>query len=238
MHIAATLCEAGGFLRRVPEVGEWARYEMTVRYTHNIGQETESVDEHKGSLLLKCVGEETIDDQRYLWLEHRIEEIRPTSEFWVVTKVLVPEEGLVQDTLSFENVRGWEWRRGDEVKPLDLPTAESKESESADLPGFLGSFPPATSGRMEERTVIVDGVEVQLSIADVATLPPLEVANSVHTGEVVWWVDDDLAFGTASVQYMYFQTDLGKASADACYDRRFDLVATGTDAVSELPDHN
>jgi hypothetical protein len=223
----------------VPEVGEWARYEYASCRTNNIGEEFETTHESKGTMLLKCVGEETIDDQRYLWLEQRQEEIRASgSEFWIVTKILVPEEGLVDATFNVENIRGWQWRMRDEVKPLDLFTTEMKEPESANLPVFLNSFPTATTGRMEERMLVVDDVEVELSYVEGTDLPSLEAGNGVLTGHLEWWTDDDLAFGIASVHQTVFRTDFGKASADSRYDIRYDLVATGTDAVSELPEHN
>lgn len=236
--LASAPCAAGGYFRRVPEVGEWARYEWASVQTNNIGTVMEDTLETKGTRLLKCVGEETIDNERYLWIEHRIEDVAPSgAESWVVTKVLVPEDGIVECTLSAENLRGWEWRDdGQGVNPFDFSTTASKDS--AQVPDFLQSFSPATTGRMDELTLVVNGVEVQLSYVEDATLPTRETDNSSLDGTFESWPEDDFAFGVASTRYTVFLTFNGKATPDTRFDIREDLVATGIDAVSELPDHN
>src|SRR5687767_629176 len=105
---AANDCFAGGFFRRVPEVGEWARYDYTTLFTHYIGKPYEMSEEFKGSTLLKCVGEAVIDNQRHLWIECRHDGTLPDgSKYWGITKVLVPEDGLLSGMLTTENVRGW-----------------------------------------------------------------------------------------------------------------------------------
>lgn len=102
-----SLADAGGFFRRVPEVGEWARYEMTV--DSSFGKSDESLVTHTGAMVVKCVGEETIDEQRHLWIEFSCEmKVAADHEFREITKTLVHEDELLTDTLAAVDIRGWQ----------------------------------------------------------------------------------------------------------------------------------
>lgn len=233
-------CEAGGLFRRVPEVGEWARYESTLVVTHQMGKPSEHTHEQRGSLLLKCVGEEIIDNQRHLWIEWRHESKTVDSDVdghWSVMKVFVPEEGLAGGTVSAESVRGWRWSSDGEVEPLDFTPGSPTEPYWPEVSFFLGPDPPATTGRMDERTIVVNEVEVQLTYAETAPQPSREIGIDVQTGEITWWPDADLAFGIAALDYT-FENESDEGAHDMHGHGTINLIATGTDAVSELPDHN
>lgn len=236
-------CHADGYFRHAPEVGEWAKYEYTSSYTHYVGKPYEMTIEFKGSTLFKCVGEEVIDDRRHHWIEWRNESVTPNGdEHWIVIKVLVPEDGLLAGTLTTEDVRGWSQSTGGEVEPLDFSIEDgTKEAQPAGLPGFLTSDSTAATGRMAERTILVNDAAVQLTYAESAPLPEFEDDDTVRMGETLWWPSEDLAFGIASYEQTLLQSDFnesGEERVDTRIHHCSDLVATGTDAVSEFPDHN
>lgn len=230
---------AGGFFRRVPAVGEWARYEDTMFLTRFVGKPSEHTIEFTGTLLLKCVGEEVINNERHLWIEWRRHTKGVDSDgdgHWWVVKVLVPEEGLRENMLSAESVRGWRWTE-DGVEPLHFTSVSSTEPYWPEVTSCLGPDSPATTARMDERTIVVNEDEVHLTYAETAPQPSRDIGNGVLSGEVTWWPDEDLAFGIASVEGT-FEIDHDEDTLDIRGHATSNLVATGADAVSELPDRN
>jgi hypothetical protein len=226
-------CEAGGFFRRVPEIGEWARFEITQVHTSTQvhASEPDKHWEHSevflGSVVVKCVGEEMIDERRHLWIELCTEmKLAPESEFSAVTKVLVPEDELPLGVITNAYVRGWhsEMKR----EPVEL-TSEDSVGDAGD---------GAVTGRMSSRTIVVGDEEIELTYLETTPLPTQENENGTFTGEVTIWPHADLAFGVASVDVLSRQVGVGDIPHGTLNETRYDLAESGTDAVSELPDHN
>jgi hypothetical protein len=101
---------------------------------------------------------------------------------------------------------------------------------------FGGSNPVA--GQQAERTVVVNDVEVELDHLETGSASGHEFVDMSVNLAATWWPHEDLAFGIASADLVWTMTYANEILGDAQTDARFDLVATGTDAVSDLPDHN
>ncbi len=238
--ITAIQCEAGGFFRRVPEVGEWARYEMNFRIKTSVGPKGPPMThETEGVFTLKCVGSEEIDNTRHLWIECRFDYAPPEGEaFGTIYKILIPEDQILGGELTSENTRGWTAPVDSEPQPLAFSSgASDKDSAAGTLMMLFGGSNPV-AGQQAERTVVVNDVEVELDHLETGSASGHEFVDMSVNLAATWWPHEDLAFGIASADLVWTMTYANEILGDAQTDARFDLVATGTDAVSDLPDHN
>lgn len=236
---ASVPCEAGGFFRRVPEVGEWARYSITNVHTAYPGKPTELSVVSQGMVVVQCVGEEVIDERRYLWIESCYD-MKPSPEFEYrsINKVLVPEDELLQGTLTQEDIRGWQGENKSDPVELTFSADDRYQDAGGSTLDFLNAGAVASTAQMSSRTIIISEAEIELTYSEYSPLPTREYENDVMSREVTIWPHDELAFGVASMNYVSHQRPLGDSSMEQVNEMRFDLVETGTGAVSELPDHN
>lgn len=233
--------EAGGFFRRVPEVGEWARYDMRFkRIEDRRTPEGESFVSREvvGNLILKCVGETNIDQHRCLWLEASFEGSDEEGESGsLIVKVLVPADQIVGADLADHVVQGWIRELDSDVESIQLDHDEFSRGETwfAMLLAFSSSA--ETAGRRHLRTLTIDGVEVELSHCESGSFAEHEFLDAHLSGEATWWPSDDYAFGVAAVELTWREV---RIPSERATEMKFwlELVATGTDAVSDLPDHN
>jgi hypothetical protein len=219
-------CDAGGFFRSVPEVGEWARYDITQVHTSDFGKPSEISEVLPGSMVVKCVGEEVIDERRCLWIETCTDmKLAAEIEFSAVSKVLVPADELPRGALTNNYIRGWQ--QEGQGEPIELSSS-----------GDLSAAAAASTARMLSRTIVVNDEEIELSYSETAPLPVREDENGIWRLEMTIWPHDDLAFGVASMDVVSNQLNIGEISSTTLNETRYDLVETGTGAVSDLPDHN
>jgi hypothetical protein len=229
-------CEAGGFFRRVPEVGEWARYELTL--VSSFGKSDDSSVTHTGALVVKCVGEETIEERRHLWIELHCEmKVSADNESHDVTKVLVPEDEMLTDTLTADDIRGWQSQNKRDPEELTFSSDELQGDTGGSALLYFNPDAPTTA-RMDSRTVVVNEEEIELTYSEHGLLPVREYTDDIMSGEITVWPHDDLAFGIASMEFAQRQRHVEENPNETLNEIRYDLVETGTDAVSELPDHN
>lgn len=91
---------------------------------------------------------------------------------------------------------------------------------------------------MDSRTVVVNEVQMELTYSEHGPLRVREYDDDIMSGDITIWPNDDLAFGVASMDFTQRQIHVGDNANETLNEIRFSLIATGTDAVSELPDHN
>lgn len=240
--LAAADAHADGFFRRVPVVGEWASYDLQMTYSDNmkLGEDEPKPDDQAvtGTLTLKCVGEETIEEVPHLWLEVRFDIVEPDGkEPWMVVKVLVPTEEVVGENLSDHIVRGWSARDDAEAYEIDLDANGFDEDPSMFarmlvFPAYDGSV-----GRRESRILTIDGEEVQLNHNESGTLLVLDTSEGQISGEATWWPSESHAFGIAAAE-LRWDMNAEPIAIQIEMTMQMDLMETGTDAVSDLPDHN
>jgi hypothetical protein len=233
--------DAGGFFRRVPEVGEWARYDLTIDIVFPAKPDDDEFDVPAmvGGLTLKCVGEEAIEEVRHLWLEARMNIADPDgTEHVTAVKVLVPANEIAGSDLTAHAVRAWCVADKEQVLSMDVAGAASLEDPAALT--VLIAFPASgvSSGRRETRTMTIDGEEVRLTAYELGDLPNRSGDDGDMSGEAVWWPGAEYAFGIAAAELRWTVTTPAPEEMTVQFTSRMNLVATGTDAVSELPDHN
>jgi hypothetical protein len=240
MLLASLTCEAGGFFRRAPEVGEWARYEIIYDMIADPEKPTLSSSRYTGTMLLKCVGEETIDERRHVWIE-QCYEMNLSEKFThhSISKVLVPEEELLQGTLTPDDVRGWNSSMKGKPEELTFSADNLLEDGGGSTVRFLNAGAMPSTAEMSSRTIVANGEEIELTYFENSPLPTREYEADVMTGEITIWPHDELAFGVASMDFVSLQTHvMEESTSETLNETRFDLVETGTGAVSELPDYN
>jgi hypothetical protein len=235
--LGAATCEADGFFRRIPEVGEWARYELTMESRISEKPENLEVPEIVGSLTLKCVGEESIDDMRHLWLEARMDyDYYSGTSHSTLFKLLVPAEQIVDGDLKQAAVRAW--CRESEAEPRALVVAGDAFLQEHAAIAVLNAFPAShsTAGRRQRKTMTIDGEEVQLAAYESGDLHPYELEVARIEGEAMWWPSADHAFGIAAAELRWRVTAPEEQQQMSI--SRMELAETGTGAESDLPDNN
>lgn len=242
--LVASAASADGFFRRVPEVGEWARYELEI-WGDISGKEDFDIQraeelESSGELTLKCVGEETIDNVRHLWLEARLDVPDPGgTEHWMVYKALVPAEQVAGGDIIDHIVRGWVER--DDVEGVNELVLDSNNlTEDPTIFGLMFAFPKCDrlAGRREDRTLTIGSEEVSLDHNETGTLVVRELEDVTISGETTWWPSEEHAFGIVSAEHRWRLDIHAAMGVRTAYTMQLDLAETGTDAASELPDHN
>jgi hypothetical protein len=246
---------AGGLIRRIPEVGEYAKFSYQV--TPDPLKPGKLAWE--GEMILRCVGAADIDGRRHLWIE--IEESRQTfdamhiellSTSSHITKLLVAEETLLSN--DCEIARGWV--RFSEDEPREVAGGLASELVSGALYGmvredvrrtFIGYDDEEAIEAPIEITIAGEMRELTTAVAGTRTSTRTEpreeyVATLKRDWASIWWLEDDLAFGVAAWGCTITGTEgvLGRMRPDRPWamTQRYQLVEFGTGAVSGLPDHN
>jgi hypothetical protein len=234
----ATLVEAGGLFRRLPEVGEWAAFEWNVtNNSFQSGSPNGTLESHL-TLTVKCVGEETIENRRHLWIEFYHELSNEFGTAGSIYKMLVPESVLVDGEASLDGVRGWRLRPGEE--PLEFFAPDRDVAALGNLTLMLLGGGESSNSELGLRTIEVDGQEHVLTRSESGPLPqPDDEQNEdlTVTMEGTWWLSEDLAFGVAAAEITASAVN-DELESETHLEIGFELIATGTGAVSELPDNN
>lgn len=236
--LAAT-CEASGFFRRLPEVGEWARYELVMSaHIHSKAAGQGVAPQFAGSLTLRCVGEETIDDIRHLWIEGQMDLTEGGEEESTLLKVLVPADQLVDGEVQGHIVRGWCGENGADARALILDDDKFDQEPAAFA--LMHLFPDSriAAGRRQARTVTVAGAEHELTHCELGDLPRHEIDHADMVGEAVWWPSADHAFGIAAAEMVWTVAMADDVNTTIIYTSQLSLSDTGRDAESELPEQN
>ncbi len=234
--VTSAVCEVGGMFRRIPEVGEWASYEVSGQMTIYLDGKEVVEPGAQGMLTIKCVGEETIEDVRHLWIEvvKSCPELqRPGNP--TVLKYLVAEDEVMSGIASCDFERGWFQLDG-----LGIEAFEREEPQFGPVwMNVLGMLPHVESpvAADDSKTITVGGKDVDLTQTESGQIADMHQGASDHfTGDCTFWPGDDLAFGVASVDQTWKISYEGEVRMEM--QGTLNLVATGIDAVSELPDHN
>jgi hypothetical protein len=117
---------AGGLIRRIPEVGEYATF------AYRATPHSDGVLAVDGEVVLKCVGTAEIDGRQHLWLEFDMTrrafdpDGQPLSTRNHILKLLVAEDSLLSH--DCEIARGWV--RFDEDEPVEVTGGLSTELAS------------------------------------------------------------------------------------------------------------
>jgi hypothetical protein len=236
----ANVAEADGFFRRLPEVGEWAKYDfaMEVSTASKDGQIEISEAASHGSLTLRCVGEEMIDDVPHLWLEADFEVIDyEGGEHWAIAKVLVPADQIVEGRINAHIMRGWSAADTEEPRALILDGENFDREPSAF--SLMIAFPDShiSAARRAAHTVTVSGEEVELAHCETGDVPRREFTEANLVGEATWWPSADLAFGIAAAEQVWTST-MPDQPEPILMTLRMDLAEFGTEAESDLLDNN
>ncbi len=234
-----TVGEAGGLFRRVPEVGEWAKFDWSLKREAFTSGSPDGTHELNGTYTIKCVGEEMVEGRRHLWIEIRHEILLEERDpFWSIHKARVPEDMLVDGEFSLDGMRGWRLAShpGGEPVEFSAPASDTDDVLRTMTYVLAGRGEPADS-EPGERTIEVEGQEHVLTRFESGLLPQPENEDVTVTVEGMWWLSEDLAFGVAAVEFTGLHVFHSRHS-EWHQEVRFNLTATGDDAISELPDHN
>jgi hypothetical protein len=240
---ASVPCEAGGFFRRSPEVGEWARYEIEMLMVIEFKDETVAgydPIEFSGSLTLKCVGEATIEQTRCVWLESKLDVRNPLgNERWAVHKILVPVDQVAGDELIDHIVRGWRNHNfADDVSELVMDGREFQEDpwEYLLILSFSGAGDLVES--QQQKSLTINNETVELTQCETGSLEEHQYDDARVSGEATWWPSADHPFGIAAAEQLWSANINQPFEAVIELAVDMDLKETGTEAVSDLPDHN
>lgn len=236
----ANVAAADGFFRRLPEVGEWARYDLVMEVDIHSKESGQGVaPQMVGSLTFKCVGEDIIDDARHLWIEARMDVTDDMqNEHSTTLKVLVAADQIVDGEVSSHIVRGWCLEEAG-VEPRAMMIDDDKFDQEPAAFALMHVFPDSqvSSGRREARTLTVDGEEIELTHCETGDLPRRNLDGEM-VGEAVWWPSDDHAFGIAAADLEWTIAMEDEAETTVIYTSTMILAEQGTEAESDLPDHN
>jgi hypothetical protein len=95
------------------------------------------------------------------------------------------------------------------------------------------------SGSQQPMRLEIDGEEVHVSEYVTGDMPDLEFDEwEVEHGVASLWLDSDRGFGVAVIKQTHQLENKDGEGGRVEFSIVSILVATGTDAVSELPDHN
>jgi hypothetical protein len=238
---SATGSEAGGLFRRVPEVGEWAAFDWSLTREAFSSGSPDGTIELTGTYTVTCVGEELVEGRRHLWIEIR-HEIHPEERdpFWSIHKARVPEDMLVEAEFSLDGMRGWRLASRPGGEPVEFSAPDSDTDDVLRTLTYVLLGDGESDSEADERPIEVDGQEHVLTRSESGRLSlPDEFQSEEVTVTVdgTWWLSEDLAFGVPAAEFTGLHVFHARQS-EWHQVMRFDLVATGGDAISELPDHH
>jgi hypothetical protein len=240
-------CEAGGLFRRVPAVGEWARFDHTM--TAQAGPEiiekdvvenpvSEPID---SELIVKCVGEEQIEGVDHLWIELRWTTfVEGEPQPWVVIKVLAPAAEIVEGNFMEHVVRGW-WQSAESPAAAFNPSGDVQGDDTVEYIAYM-AFPhiAETTGSRHPRVLLVNNEETLLERSVSGEIADREFDDWRSIRDTArLWLSPDHAFGVAAVERTFLFENAG-SEEDALrveYNVTMQLVETGNGAVSDLPDN-
>ncbi len=259
--LCSTLCidsHAGGMIRRVPEVGEYARYAM-IRISDTGGEA--GARESVGQLTIKCVGSEVVDGNPCRWMEIEAVGFSSNQPSRLIAKVLMSVD--VESLQSSEGglIRGWaRYRDGTAPVSFDIADPVPNESPARDVIRMVNGFievvfygapdeapvEAATAieiaGETREFTSAFSGtrsteseVEVREGERTIRTAPSRR--DTVST----WWPDEEVAFGVAvkASQSRTVTMDGDRILQDGVGSLfRYELAEFGTGATSDLQYYN
>lgn len=237
---SSTTCDAGGFFRRVPEVGEWARYERPWQSTFSSTAAGTVESSGQSELTLKCVGEVETNGARHLWIEARLD---LNNESWAVAKLLVPEDEIVEGDLLDHAVAIWVASENYEPYKAPVDWESLQRDPCVNILVIMFPWTPETAPLEQERSVTIEDEDVLLTSAEAGDIARRIVddevgENETLTGSVTWWPSADHAFGIAAADMRWRLHAQGDEKARIESRFQMNLVETGMDAISELPDHN
>ncbi len=234
-----SVSQAGGFFRRLPEVGEWARYIRSIEstFTSTLAGTVESSSDSE--LTLKCVGEVETSGKNHLWIEARLDH---ADESWAVVKLLVPEDQVVDGDLIDNAVVIWVASKNYEPykAPVDWDSLQRDPCVNALL--IMIPWTPDTVEQEQERMLTINNGDVQLTHVEIGDLTDRLIDDGIAgmetaTGTVTWWPSDEHSFGIVAADMVWRIQEQGPDKARIESRFQLELAATGTDAVSDLPDN-
>ncbi len=219
---------AGGLLDKLPPDGHWAEYALRQTKTRGADERTRQV----GHVRISSVGRVTHEGESCRWLELRGAYANPDQPAEVL-KLLIPEKHLRGDGEILKHVvRGWHKRGEREVAPVD-----------AELRGFFGSpvafflrVPLQEIETESKETITVNRLGSFSCTVDSAfgdlSLPRRR--QEYTRPRFKRWRHSDAPFGTVRLRFEIERTINDRKERLVV---EAELVATGTDAKSQLPEN-
>ena len=216
--LAAPSALAEGLFYQLPPDGSWARFEAP--WTYKAGDQTLTGTQ---TLWMASVGEITENGERCRWIEFRLDAVEAgVKKFWI-RKLLIPVRYLRRgENPTAHVIRGWTLQEDRGVEPAVA---------------VHGRWPAFLAGPLEDRHVLPSAT-VKTSLGELSA-----------EGETGWIAFDEgkthskvsfetrlhptAPFGVLESRIIFEVTGEG---GPYTIDSRATLVATGTGAVTGLPD--
>jgi hypothetical protein len=225
--VGAVPLDAAGVIHKLPEDRAWVRFEGEMGSAD--GQPSSPV-----RITISSVGQATVADDVYRWIEMRFEVFQEdgSTKPVTITKGLFPEKQL---KLGGDPVKGLlrAWMKTGDAAPIKVPEAEQKFHTHERFVGLLGG-PLQDVEKLDKRVVdsalgklecdgLVGHIRTQHDEIDFHLIYELRLHEKAP-------------FGVVSVKIKLEMQRGGKTPATGTL-MDLKLIALGTDAKSELPGH-
>lgn len=223
LALVGAAARADGLIYRLPADGAWVRYDAIAVFDQDA-----QPSEVTGKLVIRSVGQVTVNDQKHRWIEIRI--VLESPGWNQVTKLLIPEARLKKGHAPIKHVlRAWHQVAKREIKSLKLPVESGYEAVHA----MLG-------GPLQNRKKLEKKEEVQWQKGNLqcevltGSLPFFKNRiNDLYVKQRIR-LHETVPFGVAAATFEFWDKQDGKHTRVGTMN--FWLSAMGKDAKSELPD--
>jgi len=222
---------ANGLIQKLPKDGSWVRYHMIMN------MEKPQNTEMSGTLTIRSVGRETVNNEPCRWIEFDMKMGIDDRIEHNIFKVLVPEKLFKSDkTVSPKVIRGWSKRN--DADPEERTDSEKLSND--ELAVFLPDPTRKTKTVKEKKTV--DYQKGQLTVDSGITgklkLPVPANANVKieNSFDFTMWSHEKVPFGTAEAKWEFSSKLKDQLLSKGTV--TLTLEDFGTGAKSALPDHN
>lgn len=243
--LSASIAQADGLFRRLPQPGEYAVYKTLLFVTSEEGEAFDRIPEIEGKLTLKCVGVEDIDGERHSWIEINTDygDSSTLSSAAFTVKVLVADAEFLTGDPVENFVRGW-YAAPESMEPTAL-TQEHVHSTTDQMPLWLRASFRGIEGDSEtldqSQTVEFGGCSLTIATAEHGNFAG-DVLEDDSNGRMpisgwgTWWLHEDAAFGVAAMEQLWSLEFEPVGTLDFAV--QCTLTEFGADAVTQFPDHN
>lgn len=221
---------AEGLVLQLPKEGAWAQFEMIQvkgLVDSNSGKTLIEDRTTQATLRISSVGSATVEKKSCRWIELKLEEPMGDSISTIILKLLIPDDHLKKGGDPAGNImQGW-------VKGGDKPVRPIGDGDSIPV------------------RMLVAGPEEKLTKLDpkVVECKAGKLKCDGLSGTSTWKDDNERNFNTTyelrlhrkspfGVAWWKSESDVVDKGARMTIKATSSLIESGTDATSELPDHN
>ncbi len=223
-----SIASADGLIQSVPDKGEWVKYRMANHLFGTSARESERV----GELRISCVGTVIERDIECRWIEIRTESRHLDGKlaFQSLSKFLIPVEKLRGGHVGQEDIiRAWTRRASSTPELIKAPLMNGLR--------FAMYFPGETSevdtaGGLNKREFVVNGESIQSQ--ETCRQQVSFDSKERHILEFDLWKNEATQFGVVGAKI-----ETRRYSGDrllSTFTRNYEVIESGSSAISELPD--